>query len=130
MTTQGRKFCAMCLTAAMILLPVLANYALAASYPVSGKWTYEDTGGDGPAKDCGKRFMDFQGDRRFDTGGGVRDFRNLTTSRTGASEFRLVDEFNTGQIRARVDYTLRTVDKDRIELNLPQGKTLKLRRCG
>ena len=130
MSAKGRQFCAICLTMAMALLPVLAGYAVAASYPVSGKWTYEDVSGDGPARQCGRRFMDFQGDRRLDTGGGVPDFRNLMASRIGANEFRLVDEFNTGQIRARVDYTLRIIDNDHIELKLPQGKSVTLRRCG
>jgi hypothetical protein len=41
----------------------------------------------------------------------------------------LSDEFNTGQIRARVDYNIRRIDNDRIELKLPQNKTVKLRRC-
>ena len=43
--------------------------------------------GDGPAKDCGKRYMDFQGERRFDKGGGVPDYRNLTV--TPSREFAI-----------------------------------------
>ena len=80
------------------------------------------------ARDCGKRYMDFQGERRFDTGGGVPDYRNRSVSGDG-DEYRLSDEFNTGQVRARVDYNIRRVDNDRIELKLPYNKTVKLRRC-
>jgi len=128
MNASDRKFCAICLTAAIVSLPIIAGFAVAGSYPVSGKWTYENTDGDGPAQECGKRIMEFAGERRFDKGGGVPDYRNLSVSRIG-SEYRLVDEFNTGQIRARLDYTMRIIDGDHIELKLPQGKTIVLRRC-
>jgi hypothetical protein len=128
MTPQGRKICIVCLTGAIVSLPILAGLAVAQSYPVTGRWTYEDSGGEGPAPECGTRYMDFQGERRFDTGGGVPDYRNRSVTRNG-DEYRLVDEFNTGQVRARVDYNIRRVDKDRIELKLPQDKTVKLRRC-
>ena len=109
-------------------LPIIAGFAVANSYPVSGKWTYDDTGGDGPAKECGKRYMDFRGERRFDTGGGVPDYRNRTITQDG-DNYSLVDEFNTGQISARLNYNIRRVDNDRIELKLPANKTVKLRRC-
>jgi len=128
MTLQGRKFCIVCLTGAIVSLPIIAGFAVAQSYPVTGKWTYDDTGGDGPAKDCGNRYMDFRGERRFDTGGGVPDYRNRSVTQDG-DDYRLVDEFNTGQINARLNYNIRRVDKDRIELKLPANKTVKLRRC-
>lgn len=128
MSPLGRKVCIVCLTVAIVSLPIIAGYAVAEPYPVSGKWTYEDTGGEGPAPECGKRYMDFQGERRFDTGGGVPDYRNRTITQDG-DEYTLTDEFNTGQINARVDYNIRRVDNDRIELKLPQNKTVKLRRC-
>ncbi len=128
MSPEGRKFCVVCLTGAIVSLPVIAGFAVAGSYPVSGKWTYENTVGEGLAPECGARFMEFVGERRFDTGGGVPDYRNLSVSRSGA-EYRLIDEFTTGQIRARVDYTMRLLDGDHIELRLPQGKTFVLRRC-
>jgi hypothetical protein len=112
------------------LLAAMSTAASAQSYPVNGKWTYENPSGDGPAKDCGKRYMDFQGERRFDKGGSVPDYRNLTVSPSGSSLFRLVDEFNTGQIRARSSYTLRKIDDDHIEIRLDAGgKTIPLRRC-
>ena len=128
MSPQGRKFCLTCLTVAIVSLPIIAGFAVAQSYPVTGKWTYEDTGGDGPAKECGKRYMDFRGERRFDTGGGVPDYRNRTVTQDG-DNYSLVDEFNTGQISARLNYNIRRVDNDRIELKLPANKTVKLRRC-
>lgn len=128
MHPQGRKICIICLTVAIVSLPIIAGFAVAQSYPVSGKWTYDDAGGEGPAKECGSRYMDFRGERRFDTGGGVPDYRNRSVTRDG-DDYRLVDEFNTGQIRARVDYNIRRIDNDRIELKLPQNKTVKLRRC-
>ena len=124
----GCKLAIGCITAAIVSLPIIAGFAVAQSYPVTGKWTYEDTGGEGPARDCGKRYMDFQGERRFDTGGGVPDYRNRTVTGDGDS-YRLTDEFNTGQVRARVDYNIRRVDNDRIEMQLPYNKTIKLRRC-
>ena len=100
MSPQGRTFCLACLTAAIVSLPIIAGFAVADSYPVSGKWTYEDTGGEGPARECGQAHMEFAGDRRFDKGGGVPDYRNRTITQDG-DDYRLVDEFNTGQIRAR-----------------------------
>jgi hypothetical protein len=128
MSPQGRKFCLACLTVAIVSLPIIAGFAVAQSYPVTGKWTYDDTGGEGPAKECGKRYMDFRGERRFDTGGGVPDYRNRSITQDG-DNYSLVDEFNTGQISARLNYNIRRVDNDRIELKLPQNKTVKLRRC-
>lgn len=128
MSMNHRNIGAGLLTAAIVALPVLAGYAVADNYPVSGKWTY-DVGGDGPAKECGKRYMDFQGEQRTDTGGGVPGYRNRSVDGSG-DEYRIVDEFNTGQIHARLNYSLRKIDQDRIELKLPQGKTIVLRRCG
>ena len=128
MCPQGHKFCLACLTTAIVSLPIIAGFAVAQSYPVTGKWTYDDTGGDGPAKECGKRYMDFRGERRFDTGGGVPDYRNRSVTQDG-DNYSLVDEFNTGQINARLNYNIRRVDNDRIELKLPANKTVKLRRC-
>jgi hypothetical protein len=107
-----------------------AGAALAASYPVSGKWTYENAGADGPSNACAsdRRIMDFRGERRFDTGGRVPDYRNLSIQRTGIAEYHVVDEFFTGQIRGRVNYTLRLVAPDHIKIQMA-GKTIALRRC-
>ncbi len=118
------------------LLPLLvalaaivgAAPAFADSYPVSGKWSY-DISGTGPAKDCGPRYMSFDGDQRRDTGGGVPGYRNFSVTQTGTSSYDITDQFATGQINARSTYTLRILDKDRIELNLAAGPVIQLRRC-
>lgn len=104
--------------------------AFAGSYPVSGKWTYEDASGDGAAKECGSRFMNFQGEQRFDTGGGVPGYHNFSIEADGSSSYNVIDQFATGQITARMNYNLRKVDDDHIELRLANGgKIIKLRRC-
>lgn len=102
--------------------------AQADDYPVSGKWTYDSSTDEGPAPDCGSRYMSFEGDQRRDTGGGVPGYRNFSVEENGSS-YNIVDEFSTGQMNARANYTLRKVDNDRIELNLKPGGTVKLRRC-
>jgi len=73
--------------------------------------------------------MDFRGERRFDTGGGVPDYRNLTVTTAGAGNFALVDEFDTGQINARLEYTLALIDKDHLRITLASGPVILLRRC-
>ena len=102
--------------------------AWAQSYPVSGKWTYEDPQGEGPAQDCGRRFMTFQGNQRFDTGGGVPNYRNVSVDDTGDGSYRIVDAFSTGQIDAQSNYSLRLVDDDHIVIHVA-GETIRLRRC-
>lgn len=115
--------------AAIALIVVPAGTALGQAYPVSGKWTYENPQGEGPAKDCGRRFMTFQSPQRFDTGGGVPNYRNISVDDVGNDTYRIVDEFATGQINARSNYTLRRVDADHITIQV-SGKTIPLRRCG
>ena len=116
------------LVAVVTALAVAPPAAWAQSYPVSGKWTYENPHGDGPAKDCGRRYMTFQSPQRFDTGGGVPSYRNLSVDNTGNATYRIVDEFATGQIRARSSYTLRQIDADHIVIQVA-GNTIPLRRC-
>lgn len=128
MNPRDAKFAIAFITAAIVSLPVIANFAVAQSYPVTGKWSYEDNGGDGPAQDCGSRYMDFQGERRFDTGGYVRDYRNHSSTSDG-DEYKLQDDFFNGAIRGRMNYNIRRVDNDRIELRTQQGNTVRLRRC-
>jgi hypothetical protein len=99
-----------------------------AAYPVSGRWTYDYSADKGPARECGPRHMEFRGERRFDTGGSVPDYRNVSVTRAGA-QYRVVDEFFTGQIRGNVYYTLRPIDADHLELTLATGATILLRRC-
>ena len=83
-----------------------------------------------PGQGLRQALYGFSGRARFDKGGSVPDYRNLTVSPSGSSLFRLVDQFNTGQIRARSSYTLRKIDDDHIEIRLDAGgKTIPLRRC-
>jgi hypothetical protein len=113
---------------AMLLIALTAP-AYAGSYPVSGKWGQTSTSEKGPV-DCSKlRVIAFNGDTRTDSNGGVPAYRNKSVSADGTS-YRIVDEFTTGQIgNAHVNYTLRQVDADHIELNMQPGGTLKLQRC-
>ena len=107
-----------------------ASCAEAAPYPISGRWTYNDFAGAGPARLCGMRYMEFRGEVRSDTGGSVPRYHNVSVTRTGATSFRLVDEFSTVQVRGRASYNLRVIDQDHIELHFDQGnRTIRLRRC-
>jgi hypothetical protein len=103
--------------------------AFAAAYPVAGKWAYERSASQ--ADDCkAGPFMEFKGDRRFDTGGGAPDYRNLTLAKTGSSLYQGVDLFFTGAIRGKVSYTLHLIDAEHIEIRFTAGgKLIKLRRC-
>jgi hypothetical protein len=105
------------------------NAAFAATYPVTGKWAY-DRGGE-PEEACRKGpTMEFRGERRFDTGGGVPEYRNQTISRIDSASYRIVDQFFNGQTRGKVNYALKIIDDDHLELYLsPSGKTIKLLRC-
>ncbi len=113
-----------------MLFSALAAPALADSYPVSGAWGQSTSSAKG-AIDCGgKRVIDFKGDQRTDSKGGVPAYRNKSVTATGASQYRIVDQFTTGQINSgTVNYTLRQVDDDHIEMNMQPGGTLKLQRC-
>ncbi len=103
--------------------------AWAAAYPVTGKWAYDPSAS--PEQACRNGpFMEFDGDRRFDSGGNVPDYRNLTISRTGPSLYRVTDLFFTGPIRGKVTYTLHLVDADHVEMRSTLGgKLIRLRRC-
>jgi len=113
-----------------VLLLALAAPAQAASYPVSGKWG-QSTSSQKGAIDCSKlRVIAFNGDTRTDSKGGVPAYRNKSVQPTGASSYRVVDEFTTGQIaNAHMNYTLSQVDADHIEMNMQPGGLLKLQRC-
>jgi hypothetical protein len=113
-----------------MLVVALAAPALAASYPVSGRWGQSANAEKGPI-DCGKlRVIDFKGDQRTDSKGGVPAYRNRSVTPDGPKRYRVVDEFTTGQIgNAHVSYTLRQVDDDHLELNMQPGGVLKLQRC-
>ncbi len=108
---------------------VAGESALAAAYPVAGKWAYERSAS--PEEDCRNGpFMQFQGDRRFDNGGNVPDYRNKSVRQSGESRYQIVDLFFTGQIRGEAAYALYRADADHIELRLaPRNVLIKLRRC-
>jgi len=108
----------------------LATPANAGTYPVSGKWGESASSEKGPI-DCGKlRVIAFNGDQRTDSKGGVPAYRNRTVQPSGAGQFRVVDEFTTGQIgNAHVTYMLRFVNADTLEMKLEKGGTLRLRKC-
>jgi len=115
------------LSLALAFAMTLSTAALADSYPVQGRW-----GAGQPSKqpiDCGTlRVIAFNGDQRTDSRGGVPAYRNVSvTPSSGGS--RVVDEFNTGQIRARVTFTLRQVDPNNVEMDQERGGLLKLQRC-
>jgi len=113
-----------------VLLVALAVPAQAATYPVSGKWGASTSSEKGPI-DCSKlRVIDFKGDQRTDSKGGVPAYRNKSVTPEGASSYRVVDEFSTGQIsNARMNFTLSQRDADHIEMNMQPGGLLKLQRC-
>lgn len=119
-----RMFMSVAVAALMFAAPALAD-----SYPVAGRWTYNYSPEKGPAKQCTGRRMEFAGQRRFDTAGGTRDFRNVSVTPAGAARYRIVDEIFTGQVRGHVDYTLRLIDGDHLELKFASGTTTLLRRC-
>ena len=107
-----------------------APAAFAASYPLSGKWTYDDVTGKGPAKVCGKRRMEFAGSQRHDTEGGVHDYRNISVEDIGRERWRITDDFYNGQAWGRVTFTVARRDEDHLEIKMAQGgKTFRLRRC-
>jgi hypothetical protein len=119
-----KKSIAIALTAASLATP-----AFAITYPVSGDWTLSTESQPGPVDCTGKRVIRFDASRRFDSDGGVPDYRVIDLVNEGNTIFRMTEEFNTGQINARLRSTLRLIDPDRIELAMERGGTLKLKRC-
>jgi hypothetical protein len=118
-------------TVAIIALAcaALATPALAASYPVSGKWGQSTSAKKGPIDCKNMRVIQFNGNQRTDSKGGVPAYRNKTVTPDGGSSYRVTDEFATGQITARTTYTLRIVDADRIEMGQQGGSAVTLHRC-
>lgn len=114
----------------VLLSATFALPAVAASYPVSGKWG-ESTSTAKGAIDCtGKRVIEFTGNTRTDSNGGVPAYRNKSVTPEGNARWRIVDVFTTGQIsNAATTYTLVQVDTDHIALDLQKGGTLKLQKC-
>jgi hypothetical protein len=112
---------------ALACLFALSAPALADTYPIAGRW-----GAGQPSKqpvDCSKlRVIAFNGDTRTDSGGGVPAYRNVSVT-PAAGGSRIVDAFNTGQIRARATFMLRQIDPNNVEMNLQPGGVLKLQKC-
>ncbi len=108
---------------------LLATPAFALSYPVSGRYGLSAETKPGPIDCAGKRVIRFDGVRRFDSNGGVPEYRIFDVVQNGPANFRITEQFATAQINARLKYTLRLVDSDRIELAMSPGGTLKLKRC-
>jgi len=119
-----------CIALAAFAALAAATPALA-DYPVGGSWTYENASEKGRAEKCGRRFMKFEGNLRYDTGSGAPEYKNMSARVSGQNTWTVVDEFFTGMIRGRVTYALRTIDEDHIELHFEMGgRTQLLRRCG
>jgi hypothetical protein len=113
-----------------MLTAALVAPASAGTYPVSGKWGQSSGSQKGPIDCSALRVIAFNGDQRTDSKGGVPAYRNKSVSATGASSYRVVDEFTTGQIaNAHVSYTLSQTDADHIVMNMQPGGLLKLQRC-
>lgn len=117
-------------TFAFVVLATCLSVALAAadSYPVTGRWGQDTSGAKAPIDCTGKHIIDFQGERRFDSNGGVPDYRAIRVERLGQTEFNITEEFRTGQINGRNRINLRRPDNDHVEINM-RGGTLKLRPC-
>jgi hypothetical protein len=115
---------------AVLLATALAAPVLAQSYPVTGRYGESNGSEKGPI-DCtdNKRVIDFAGDQRTDSNGGVPEYRNKSVQSMGQGDYRIVDEFSNAQVSAgHTEYTLRKVDSDRIVMN-QSGIVLNLQRC-
>jgi hypothetical protein len=115
--------------AVLLAATCFATPALAITYPVSGRYGLSTETKPGPIDCTGKRTIRFDAYRRFDSGGGVPDYRVINLVRQSANGFLVTEEFNTGQIKAQISYILRLIDSDRVELAMSPGGTLKLKRC-
>lgn len=113
-----------------LLATALASPALADVYPVSGKWGESATVEKDPI-DCSRlRVIDFQGETRTDSKGGVPAYRNTSVRGGSGSRWQVVDVFTTGQIRnGTMSYTLIKTDENHITLDLEKGGAIKLQRC-
>ena len=113
----------------LLLAAALTTPALAQSYPVSGKWGESTSSQKGPIDCSGRRVMQFEGNQRTDSDGGVPSYRNLSVTSAGSSRYRVVDTFaNALQSNPHTEYTLTQVDQDHIVLDT-QGGPIRLQRC-
>jgi hypothetical protein len=112
-----------------LLVTALAAPALAQSYPVSGRWGESTTSEKGPIDCTDRRVIEFSGDQRTDSTGGVPAYRNKTVQSAGPSNYRIVDEFSNAQVSAgQSEYTLRKIDSNHIVID-QSGIAVNLRRC-
>jgi hypothetical protein len=114
----------------ILLLSLTEMPVQAQVYPVDGKWGQSASSEKGRI-DCtdNKRVIEFNGGQRTDSNSGVPSYRNQSVRSEGPSNYRIVDEFSTGQISSgQTSYGLRKVDADHIEVN-QDGTTTKLQRC-
>jgi hypothetical protein len=118
------------------LLPVVAliacatTPALADTYPVSGRFGVVQSFTDKPPDCTGKRTIAFNGDQRTDSKGGVPAYRNRSVTANGASAWKVIDIFTTGQIsNAQAVYTLRAVKDGQLEMNMQPGGMIRLQKC-
>src|SRR6185436_17648573 len=72
--------------AALLAAASFATPAFAVSYPVSGRYGLSSEIKPGPIDCSGKRVIRFEDVRRFDSGGGVPDFRLIDLVRQGNTE--------------------------------------------
>jgi hypothetical protein len=128
----GANLCFMRITILLaVLFGVLAAPVQAQVYPVEGKWGQSASPEKGPI-DCtgNRRVIEFIGNQRTDSDGGVPSYRNQSVRPEGPTSYRVVDEFSTGQISAgHTTYALRKIDADHIEMDMQDGSSLKLQRC-
>ena len=114
-------------TLALATVALVGSAFAGTGYPVSGKWTYDGTSEPGPSPRCnGPRYMKFDGTTRHDTGGGIADFKNTSTVRTGAGVYRVVDMFYNGQTRGNVIFSLRVADADLFQARPAHAAPLRL----
>ena len=113
-----------------VLLGALAAPVHAQVYPVEGRWGQSASTEKGAIDCAGRRVIEFNGDQRTDSNGGVPAYRNQSVTPDGSSSYRIVDEFSTGQISAgHTSYAVRKVDSDHIEMDMQDGGSVKLQRC-
>lgn len=123
------RFPSMRTTIAFLLFLGAVIAAQAQAYPVQGRWGQTASSEKGAIECANKRVIEFIGNQRTDSNGGVPAFRNQSVVPEGPSSYRIVDEFTTGQISAgHTTYVLRKVDPDHIELVMEAG-AVKFQRC-
>jgi hypothetical protein len=114
----------------MIGAAAFAAPALAATYPVSGRWGQSSDSKPGAIDCTDKRVIAFNGNQRTDSKGGVPAYRNRSVTAVGQTQWRIVDEFSNGQVGdGHTAYTLVRIDDDHLALQMQAGGTLKLQRC-